>query len=272
MKFVCTGPIGVEKMVEWAAAEGWNPGLHDARTFYQCDSQGFWLAEVEDQPVACISAVSWNPDFAFIGLYIARPQMRGRGYGYALWKYVLEQHAGKCLALDGVVAQQANYARSGFTLAHRSLRWAGRAGQLEGGHPAFIRPEAALVEDLDESVSPASRPNYRRAWLAQPEARVLATPDGSALGVARPCRQGWKVGPLIAPDAELAGGLLSACCAGLAADTPVFVDVPEPNQAGNRLLEKLGFTVSFEVARMYTRPVRPHRLDRLFGVTSFELG
>lgn len=58
----------------------------------------------------------------------------------------------------------------------------------------------------------------------------------------------------------------------LEATTPIFVDVPEPNQAANQMLENLGFTVSFEVARMYTRPVRPHRLDQLFGITSFELG
>jgi len=28
----------------------------------------------------------------------------------------------------------------------------------------------------------------------------------------------------------------------------------------------------FETARMYTAPIRPLRLDRVFGVTTFELG
>ena len=27
--------------LEWAAAEGWNPGLHDAHCFYAADPQGF---------------------------------------------------------------------------------------------------------------------------------------------------------------------------------------------------------------------------------------
>jgi hypothetical protein len=31
--------------LEWAAAEGWNPGLHDARCFYAADPQGFLIGE-----------------------------------------------------------------------------------------------------------------------------------------------------------------------------------------------------------------------------------
>jgi hypothetical protein len=38
------------------------------------------------------------------------------------------------------------------------------------------------------------------------------------------------------------------------------------------LAEEAGFTPSFETARMYTGPVRPYAQERVFGVTTLELG
>lgn len=36
----CQQP-GVARALEWAAAEGWNPGQNDAATFFQIDPGGF---------------------------------------------------------------------------------------------------------------------------------------------------------------------------------------------------------------------------------------
>ncbi|HCK19817.1 MAG TPA: N-acetyltransferase, partial [Thalassospira sp.] len=30
--------------VDWAAKEGWNPGIHDAEVFFNTDTEGFWGA------------------------------------------------------------------------------------------------------------------------------------------------------------------------------------------------------------------------------------
>ena len=35
----------LELALDWAAAEGWNPGLHDAHCFYAADPEGFFLGE-----------------------------------------------------------------------------------------------------------------------------------------------------------------------------------------------------------------------------------
>src|SRR5215210_8936288 len=72
--------------VEWAANEGWNPGLSDAECFYAADPEGFLLAFRDGEPVASISVVRYGSDFGFLGLYIVRPNLRGRGYGYQLWR------------------------------------------------------------------------------------------------------------------------------------------------------------------------------------------
>ena len=49
-------------------------------------------------------------------------------------------------------------------------------------------------------------------------------------------------------------------------------DVPVPNADGSALARDLGFEPVFETARMYRGPDPCLRLDRVFGVTTFELG
>jgi hypothetical protein len=48
--------------------------------------------------------------------------------------------------------------------------------------------------------------------------------------------------------------------------------VPEPNREAVALAQARGLAPVFETARMYTGAVRPMRLDRVFGITTFELG
>jgi hypothetical protein len=47
--------------LEWAAAEGWNPGLHDAHCFYAADPEGFFLGELDGAPIGCVSAIRYGP-------------------------------------------------------------------------------------------------------------------------------------------------------------------------------------------------------------------
>ena len=67
--------------VDWAAAEGWNPGLADAACFATVDKEGFLIGEFQGEPAATISCVNYNGHFAFLGFYIVRADLRGRGYG-----------------------------------------------------------------------------------------------------------------------------------------------------------------------------------------------
>ena len=56
--------------VEWAALEGWNPGLNDAHNYYQADPHGFLIGYLGDEAIATISVVKYDNDFAFLGFYI----------------------------------------------------------------------------------------------------------------------------------------------------------------------------------------------------------
>jgi Acetyltransferase (GNAT) domain len=52
----------------------------------------------------------------------------------------------------------------------------------------------------------------------------------------------------------------------------IFLDIPGINRDAVALAEDLGLAPVFETARMYTGAIPPLRLDRIFGVTTFELG
>jgi hypothetical protein len=58
----------------------------------------------------------------------------------------------------------------------------------------------------------------------------------------------------------------------VASGDEIFLDVPAPNRSAVALADDLGLVPVFETARMYTGPIRPLNLDRVFGVTTFELG
>jgi hypothetical protein len=69
----------LDTAVEWAAAEGWNPGLYDADAFFATDPTGFFVGLLDSQPAASISVVKYSEAFAFVGFYIVRPDLRGQG-------------------------------------------------------------------------------------------------------------------------------------------------------------------------------------------------
>jgi ribosomal protein S18 acetylase RimI-like enzyme len=73
--------LEVDLAIEWAAEEGWNPGINDADCFYSADKHGFLVGLLDNEPIATISVVKYGEHFGFLGLYIVKPKYRGRGYG-----------------------------------------------------------------------------------------------------------------------------------------------------------------------------------------------
>jgi hypothetical protein len=262
---------------DWAADEGWNPGLADPACFATVDAEGFFIGEFDGQPAATISCVNYDARFAFLGFYIVRHDLRGRGYGLRMWNAAIAHAGDRTVGLDGVVAQQANYKKSGFQLAYANVRYGGVVA-APAGISARVAPldevPFAMVEADDAMVFPAARPAFLRAWVEAPGhfGRALMH-DGrlAAWGVIRPCLKGRKVGPLVADDRASAELVLAALLAA-SGGGEIFLDVPSVNRDAVALAQSLKLAPVFETARMYTGPIRPLRLERVFGVTTFELG
>ena len=102
-------PEEIAIAIDWAAAEGWNPGLADAACFATVDPRGFLIGELDGEPAATVSCVNYDASFAFLGFYIVRPDLRGRGHGLRIWNAAIAHAGARVIGLDGVVAQQENY-------------------------------------------------------------------------------------------------------------------------------------------------------------------
>jgi hypothetical protein len=271
-------PDEIALAADWAAAEGWNPGLADAGCFATVDRQGFLIGELDGHPAATISCVNYDERFAFLGFYIVRPDLRRRGYGLRIWKAAMAHAGSRTVGLDGVVAQQQNYGKSGFRLAYPNIRYGGTVAPIAPPAEIIALEDVpfATVEADDATVFPAPRSAFLRGWLDAPGhigSALLRDGRLAAWGLIRPCRSGYKIGPLIADDRAAAETVFAALISAVGRNgAEVFLDIPGVNREAVALAQGHGLVPVFETARMYTGPIRPLRLDRVFGVTTLELG
>jgi GNAT superfamily N-acetyltransferase len=274
----------VDELVDWAASESWNPGLHDAEVFWATDPEAFIAADLDGKMIGGGAITAYNGEFGFMGFFIVRPEYRGRGFGDMLWharrdRLLKRLRPGASIGLDGVFAMQAYYAKGGFTFSHRNMRFRDETSSRPALPPDdAIVPLAAVpferILEYDRTCFPALRPTFLKAWISQPDALALGYQrEGklSGFGVVRRCREGCKVGPLFADDAATAEALYTRLKC-FAAGGPLFLDAPENNPAAIKLVQQHRMIEVFGCARMYLGPPPALAHHRTFGVTTFELG
>lgn len=262
----------------WAAKEGWNPGLHDTKSYYLADPTGFLIGYLGDEPIASISVVNYQNEFAFLGFYIVKPEFRGKGYGLKLWQAGMKHLSGINVGLDGVVAQQENYKKSGFKLAYRNIRFEGNSvkSSSTSQHVVPLRSVPfSTLEAYEAAFFPCKRSAFLKNWISEPAHTSFAfLEDGKLKGylVIRPCCEGFKFAPLFADNQDIAQSLLEAGCHSLGNGTKIYLDVPEVNAQALRLAANNQMKACFETARMYTGSQPNIDISRVYGVTSFEIG
>jgi GNAT acetyltransferase-like protein len=73
------------------------------------------------------------------------------------------------------------------------------------------------------------------------------------------------------PTIAAAEAILGSLLASVGSDE-IFLDVPSVNRDAIAMAQDLGLAPVFETARMYTDEIAPLRMERVFGVTTLELG
>jgi hypothetical protein len=268
----------VRMISDWAKDEGWNPGRTDHWAFLAMDPCGFLVGRLDGEPVVSISVVRYGADLAFLGCYIARPKVRGQGYGIRIWRAGMALAPGRNVGLDGVPAQQDNYRKSGFRLAWNNVR-------CEGAAPAGVKPPAGVtlidagtvpfdkLAAYDRRFFPAARESFLAPWITVPErVALVALQDGAIVGfgVIRAAASGSRIGPLYAASPAIALALVSTL--GEALPGTVALDVPEINKVAVALAAEVGLKPAFATARMYTGADPAFEVAGFYSVTSFELG
>ncbi len=273
--------LGLRTLVSWAEAEGWNPGVNDAEVFWATDPGGFIGCFYDEEMIAGGSIVSYNGDFGFMGFFIVKPQYRASGIGRRFWHHRRDMllsrlRPGASIGMDGVVAMQPFYARGGFNVAFRDERYErpgaqfeidSRVTSIEGGDmPAILL--------YDEQCFGFPRPQFMKPWLFQFGASSFKfTEQGEVKGFAllRKAMNGYKIGPLFADTVTVAGELYKACLNAAPGDS-VSIDIPMVNFDAVALVRQFGAEYVFECARMYYGHPPDIAVDKIYGITSFELG
>jgi GNAT superfamily N-acetyltransferase len=265
--------------INLAAQEGWNPGLNDAECFYSTDPDGFFVALRDDAPVGCISAVSYGPEFGFIGFFVVVPELRGHRIGLDLGSAAMARLGDRNIGIDGVEKKVKNYEQLGFKLAYRNIRYEGLSFKKNASRQRHCVPAASLAVDklaqYDRRFFPAPRPAFLSRWIAQAGATSFAAIDGDkirGLGVIRPCRSGYKIGPLFADDRDRAELLFARLIASIPEGMPFYMDPPETNADALALCRSYRMKPVFQTARMYNKTPPDIEVNNIYGVTSFELG
>ena len=132
----------------------------------------------------------------------------------------------------------------------------------------------AEITAYDRPFFPAPRDGFLRRWVTAPGVLTMGLRQDGALrgyGVARPCRVGFKIGPLFADTPAIAEAIAATLMASIAGQQ-VQIDLPEANPAAAALAERFGLEVSFGCMRLYygTAPALP--IERTYAVTSLEFG
>ncbi|WP_019612739.1 GNAT family N-acetyltransferase [Psychromonas ossibalaenae] len=263
--------------VDWAAAEGWNPGLHDAEHFFNGDEQGFFAGEINGRIVAVGSAVCYDDSYAFCGLYIVDPEFRGRGLGFALTKARLEYCGKRNTGIDGVLENVDIYQRVGYKPFYMNHRFQTEASAQGFDHKSIKPIEEGHIAEIinyDRQCFPAKRETFLRQWIQQAEGRsLLFSCEGKIQGFAvrRKCLQGYKVGPLFADNIEVARELFKALQDDIHGEI-VILDVPENNPAAMLLARDNSMQKVFATMRMYQKGLPDIDHDKIYGITTFELG
>ena len=269
--------------VDWAATEGWNPGLADLTAFYAADPNGFFMGFVQDKPVSSLSVVRYGQSYGFLGFYIVLPEFRGQGIGIATWNRGLEHLAGRTIGLDGVVDQQDNYWKSGFILQGRNIRHTG-VPLINSKQQYDLEIRDVMQSDMEALISydcqffSIQREGFLNAWLQDgligKKATKIAFENGNicGFGTVRECQNGFKIGPLFSENSKTADALLAALCKTLPEGAEVSLDTPEDNSDAVTLAQEFGLKPSFETARMYRGDAPNLPIGKIYGITTFELG
>lgn len=268
-------------VLQWAADEGWNPGINDAEIFWHTDPQAFYGIFYAGKLIGGGAIVQYNQQFGFMGLFIVLPEYRSKGLGKYLWykrRDTLLNRLPKnaSIGMDAVLAMQPFYAQGGFHLAFKDERHLlkGRHFEICKNITEINSSDFEHILAFDKLCFSTNRNQFLKAWLFQSQSYSFKyTADDKIQGfiVLRKALHGYKIGPLFANNYQVAEELLKAGL-NVVNGSDVFMDIPTANKSAIELMKTMNTEIVFECGRMYYGKPFDLPIEKIFGLTSLELG
>ncbi|WP_298512219.1 GNAT family N-acetyltransferase [uncultured Kordia sp.] len=272
---------GVNTLANWAQQEGWNTGPYDADVYFATDPDGFYGFHYEGELIAGGSIVSYDGAFGFMGFFIVKPAYRSHGIGRKLWylrrdKLLSRLKKNAAIGMDGVVAMQPFYQEGGFEIAFRDVRYEkiGCAFTVDANISAIENTDFEAILAYDAQCFGVSRPQFLQPWLQLTDIKTFKYVEDNLLkgfAIVRKTITGNKICPLFADNPAIAETLYKACLNSVQGES-LCLDIPMVNEAAKALVDKYEATYIFECARMYYGNPPKVDLNKIFGITTFELG
>lgn len=272
---------GLQTLVKWAEEEGWNPGPNDAKIYWATDPDGFYGYFHNNELIAGGSIVSYNKQFGFMGFFIVKPEYRSFGIGRKLWyqrrdTLLSTLNFGASVGMDGVIAMQPFYKKGGFEIVFRDERHEkiGEEFIIDQNISPIFEQDFESILEYDKQCFGFSRPQFLIPWLKQTNVKTFKYfKNGKLKGIAivRKANKGYKICPLFADNITIAEELYKACLNSVVGE-PLYLDIPVINSDAVALTQKYNTTYVFECARMYYGKPPNIDINKVFGITTFELG
>lgn len=272
---------GVKTLVRWAEEEGWNPGPHDAEVYFATDPDGFYGYYYENKQIAGGSIVSYNKEFGFMGFFIVKPEYRSLGIGRKIWYQRRDMLLSRLnenapIGMDGVITMQPFYKKGGFEILFRDERYEKIGMEFTTNKNIFSinDDDSDSILAYDKECFGFTRPQFMKPWLKLPGNKTFKyVEDGELKGfvIVRKANKGYKVCPLFAENEMIAEELYKACLNSVVGE-PLYLDIPVINKGAVNIIKRYNATYVFECARMYYGKPPEVDINKIFGITTFELG
>lgn len=256
-------------------AAGWNQVSRDWELFLALSPSGCLVAEMDGRTVGTVATVRYEDRFAWIGMVLVDPAMRGQGIGTGLLEQALELLQDiRCVKLDATPAGQPIYRKLGFEdeyVLGRMEAAACTAGAGSGGITRLHSGHMPEVFAQDRQVFGADRSRLLR-WIHDAAPQYAWVKPGAGHVFGRSGHNFEHIGPIIADSQDTARGLVLACLSQLEGRR-VVADVPENQREWRAWLRAAGFIEQRPLIRMFRGAnLHPGRPEQLFGILGPEFG
>lgn len=273
-------PEHAESLVALSAEAGWNQVAADWR-FMLRHGNGIGMADEAGAWVASALALPMGPRLWWLGMVLTTKAWRGRGIGTHLLRRSIElvRARGAVPGLDATELGRPVYLPLGFADVYTLKRWHLERAPAGADPPTRIRIRRAVAPDMAAVAAyDAPRSAMQRGEILahlQSRAPYLAfvaeageTVVGYVLG--REGRIAHQIGPIVADSEAIA--LALAAQAGIAANPPFVLDVPDRHEGMRRWLEASGAVSPRGFTRM-TLGAAPGLAanERIFAISGPEL-
>jgi len=286
-------------MHQWAVSEDWTPGKYELDAFWAADPHnGYFLLEVDNEPVCSISAVQCGHNSRFGGLFICAPHKRKLGYGTLLWNFLYNDHLKDVPSIEGNASLQhvQRYSDQGWVPTYLTNRYEALVTDVinnnrikrQGNFNLTNKFSFEKLIEYDSSILHINDPPYPRSaflkeWIKMPESYkiVAENSQGKIVGYGVLSRlnnnqqqQSYKIAPLFSDNYEITKQIFVELCELIKfkKNAIVYISIGETLPYLKQFVDDFQLKVQDTMRRVYKGTPFVHNYDKLVGFTTGEIG